>query len=275
MSIFDQLNHDYLLHVKSRTRKHASYPDRFNVADNMIAWETAYPAYAPCEFNAPVVLNPNTVWADPQDISLVQRKLVSFVSEVKLNDQMLPLNPFGRTGLAGRGVLGKWGANFAVDAVITTLDPSTGLFNVLTIKRRDTGETAFPGGMVDPGEDATVTRNRELVEEISINLDDLSSPLYEAIVSAGYVDDPRNTDHSWLETTAIHTHVAFDIAQRMKLVAGDDAVGVKWIEITPETIKGFYANHGLTLLKAVNLLLTQGNKIVRTNIADSFNAQFN
>nr|CAI5854490.1 unnamed protein product [Callosobruchus analis] len=30
-----------------------------------------------------------------------------------------PLNPEGRTGLIGRGVLGKWGPNHAADPIVT------------------------------------------------------------------------------------------------------------------------------------------------------------
>lgn len=30
-----------------------------------------------------------------------------------------PLNPVGRTGLIGRGVLGKWGPNHAADPIVT------------------------------------------------------------------------------------------------------------------------------------------------------------
>lgn len=31
----------------------------------------------------------------------------------------LPLNPIGRTGISGRGVLGRWGPNHAADPVVT------------------------------------------------------------------------------------------------------------------------------------------------------------
>lgn len=30
-----------------------------------------------------------------------------------------PLNPIGRTGISGRGVLGRWGPNHAADPVVT------------------------------------------------------------------------------------------------------------------------------------------------------------
>lgn len=30
-----------------------------------------------------------------------------------------PLNPFGRTGITGRGLLGRWGPNHAADPIVT------------------------------------------------------------------------------------------------------------------------------------------------------------
>lgn len=31
-----------------------------------------------------------------------------------------PLNPIGRTGIIGRGVLGRWGPNHAADPIVTS-----------------------------------------------------------------------------------------------------------------------------------------------------------
>lgn len=40
----------------------------------------------------------------------------------------VPLNPIGRTGVRGRGVLGRWGPNHAADPIVTRW------------KRNETGE---------------------------------------------------------------------------------------------------------------------------------------
>lgn len=245
----------YKLHIKSRTEKHASYPARFFVPDDRVKWDIQFVSYKPTEFNAPVVLDKNTPWADPQDIKAITRTFTSFEGDVKFNNIGIPLNPIGRTGLKGRGVLGKWGANFAVDGIVTTLNPSSNQLEVLTITRSDTGETALPGGMVDLDETAIETRNRELEEELSIKSADLANHLYEKTVYSGYVDDPRNTDNAWMETTVIHTHLAYENALVMHVCAGDDASDFKWIPITPESISSFYANHGLSLLKAVKEMI--------------------
>lgn len=256
-----QLKSDFELHRKSRKQKHALYPARFDVSDAMVSWTVPFEGYAPVEFNAPVVLDARTPWADPQEVSKVSHPFTSFMGEVKFNDAGRPLNPVGRTGLCGRGVLGKWGANFAVDSILTTVD-SDGLLVVLTIIRKDTGERAFPGGMVDPGEGVFATRNRELFEELAVRESDLAQSLYERVVWRGYVDDPRNTDNAWLETTAIHTHLSNEVAARMNLKAGDDAADFSWVPISVETLSNFYASHGLTLFDALLKLAQSDAKLL-------------
>lgn len=58
----------------------------------------------------------------------------------------------------------------------------------------------------------------------------------------GYIDDPRNTDNSWMESQALHYHddtgKAFD---KFALKAGDDAKNVRWMEVSHEL--RLYANH--------------------------------
>ena len=67
-----------------------------------------------------------------------------------------PLNIRGRTGITGRGLLGKWGPNHAADPVVTRwkrningdkLKGSEGkcILQFVAIQRLDTGEWAIPG----------------------------------------------------------------------------------------------------------------------------------
>jgi len=76
-----------------------------------------------------------------------------------------PLNPRGRTGMSGRGTLWNWGPNHAADPVVTKTDEKDGHVYMVAIKRKDTGEWAIPGGMVDPGEKVSATLRREFEEE--------------------------------------------------------------------------------------------------------------
>ena len=64
-------------------------------------------------------------------------------------------NPLGRTGIVGRGLLGRWGPNHAADPVVSRWkrDGSRGkvlcsgkpVLEFVVIKRRDTGTWAIPG----------------------------------------------------------------------------------------------------------------------------------
>lgn len=49
----------------------------------------------------------------------------------------------------------------------------------------------------------------------------------------GYVDDPRNTDNSWMETLAQNFHDEDSkFVGRFNLKSGSDACSVKWIDLS-------------------------------------------
>ncbi|CAD5121031.1 DgyrCDS9570 [Dimorphilus gyrociliatus] len=177
-----------------------------------------------------------------------------------LNGTSVPLNPKGRTGLKGRGALGRWGPNHAADPIVTRWQPGKKrgekrVLEFIAIQRRDTGEWAIPGGMVDPGEQVNVTLRREFGEEamaslevppeerarIQQNVDELFRKGGDMIYK-GYVDDPRNTDNAWMETDAYNFHDENgNSVAKFKLHAGDDATGVQWMAITKDI--RLYASH--------------------------------
>jgi ADP-ribose pyrophosphatase len=114
------------------------------------------------------------------------------------------------------------------------------------IERRDCGEWALPGGMVDPGENVSVTLRREFAEE-ALNTNTSSEQL-KAFFAAGheiykgYVDDPRNTDNAWMETVAVNFHDdTGEFVGNLNLTAGDDAAKVKWMDLDHDL--GLYASH--------------------------------
>ena len=58
--------------------------------------------------------------------------------------------------VSGRGLLGRWGPNHAGDPVVTrwaknTENDKKKVLEIILISRKDTGELALPGGMVDAG----------------------------------------------------------------------------------------------------------------------------
>merc|ERR1719424_272131 len=90
---------------------------------------------------------------------------LSYEGPISFDSVGFPLNPRGRTGLRGRGLLGKWGPNHAADPIVTRFHPESGQLQVVAIQRKDTLQWAIPGGMVDAGEAVSVTVKREFTEE--------------------------------------------------------------------------------------------------------------
>ena len=152
-----------------------------------------------------------------------------------------------------RGLLGCWGPNHAADPIVTRFNPNNGNLEMVAIKRGDTGEWAIPGGMVDAGEEVSLTLKREFKEEAG-NVPDEEKEHFNKLMEQlfkngtpiykGYVDDPRNTDNAWMETVAVNFHCSPELAQKITLHAGDDAAAVKWLDITdPASYAKLYASH--------------------------------
>ncbi len=239
---------------KSRTGTARGYPPRQHVNEADASWTRPLAGYDPPEYTADVVFQHEGDWADPADVKAVTRPFLTHTSHgdiaVPLDERGRPLNPIGRTGLQGRGLLGKWGRNPAGDSVLTRVNPATGRLQVLLIERKDSGQKALPGGMVDEGEDIATTVARELSEETGATLSfDAATTLF-----AGVVDDPRNTDHAWMETTVLHQHLSTREADAMTLQAGDDASAVQWTDVDQRLVSSLYASHGDYLRLALQRL---------------------
>lgn len=164
-----------------------------------------------------------------------------------------------------RGLLGRFGPNHAADPIVTRwrrysngvimLDKDgRGILEFVAVQRKDNGEWAIPGGMVEPGDTVSLTLKKEFGEEALNSLEasaeekeriqkDLDELFHNGtVIYQGYVDDPRNTDNAWMETVAVHIHdhsgQCFD---RFQLKAGDDAKDVMWTAIQPGL--QLYASH--------------------------------
>ncbi|XP_069508147.1 ADP-ribose pyrophosphatase, mitochondrial isoform X2 [Ambystoma mexicanum] len=274
-------------HSKALTSPYpGSRVTRSQVPADKVSWLQSWPQYQPVEFTAPPVLA-GPVWADPEigtsDFSpkfnqldgKVQRK--SLIGTYEVVDGR-PRNPIGRTGLIGRGLLGRWGPNHAADPIITRwkrnsagekvshVSSGKNILEFVAIKRIDCGEWAIPGGMVDPGEKIGATLKREFGEE-ALNAMEKTSAEREVLekqlnlifsqeefeVYKGYVDDPRNTDNAWMETKAVnyHDHTGA-VMDNIPLEAGDDAGKVKWVAIGEEL--SLYASHAYFIQLVANKL---------------------
>ena len=255
-------HHPMAAHTAARSQ-FRYYPARAPVADAIVPWSVASHDYNPTQFTAPHVLENDITrksggWADPPNVQDVPAEdwasRVSYEGPLAFDTSGRPMNPRGRTGMAERGYLGKWGPNHAADPIVTRHHPSTGQLQVAAIVRRDTGRIALPGGMVDAGETVSTTVRREFVEE-AVNISDeeertmamqLLDKLFAngRLVYQGYVDDARNTDNAWMETAAFHFHCEGAVAN-LNLAAGDDAAHAFWLDINTAdaTYAGMSENH--------------------------------
>ena len=248
-------------HTKARTELGKDYPPR-QIDSNLKNWNQVDKNYQPVHYEAPV-LGKQPAWADPPSLqeTLKKRELKSYL-EQKFGADGQPLNPMGPTGMTGRGLLGKHGANFAADPIVTTINPQTGQLMMIAIVREDLGQVAIPGGMADHGEKVSGTLARELCEEtlgkeehagttmqekeLQDMFDQRATPVYQ-----GYVDDPRNTDNAWMETQAFHLHLTPEEAAKLNLREGSDAKKVSWEPVTSAMLGKMYASHGAFVKQAV------------------------
>lgn len=275
-----------MIHYKCRQGFYpSSNVKRFEVPENKVAWYIECSEYKPIEYTAPNIKG--KPWADPDigEISFkpnwntidgnVNRK--SFTSDYVINKNGYPLNPIGRTGIIGRGLLGRWGPNHAADPIVTrwkqdiigvaevNKDTKKPILQFVAIQRQDSGEWAIPGGMVDPGETISATLKREFMEEAMNSLkknkaekEKLEKSMRKFFeqgeeIYKGYVDDPRNTDNAWMETVALNFHDQNNsVVGNIKLIAGDDARNVKWMDIDRNL--NLYANHSEFIKKTAEKL---------------------
>ncbi len=246
----------YVEPYRARFEWPPDYPRRFNVPDEKTAWDSDYPEYEPPYYVAPTVLDNDCRkkvggWADPEEISQVEGLTgETFEGPLLLDPKGFPLNPRGRSGIAGRGLLGKWGPNYAADPIITRVNQRFGDVEMLAIERKDNGRWAIPGGMVDKGEAVSQTLSRELAEETGVKLDFSEAQL----VYQGFVDDPRTTDHAWIESTVKHLHLVEEEAGKLEIEAGSDALSVIWLPLTERSLKKLYASHGYFVVSALGML---------------------
>ncbi|XP_041372305.1 transient receptor potential cation channel subfamily M member-like 2 [Gigantopelta aegis] len=271
-------------HFKSRQQIYpGSTIHRFPVPDEKVLWEISFPEYDPVRYTSDFIINKS--WADPLDLLALPQKERSQITfnayDTRFNVNRksnldkgyqvkdgLPLNPIGRTGLIGRGVLGRWGPNHAGDPVVTrwkldssgnkVLQDNKPMLEFVAVKRSDNKEWAIPGGICEPGENAWNVLRTDFTEESLGSLmddpeekkriEDKLNTLSKSgdLVFKGYADDPRNTDNAWLETHVFSYHDEDgSILQHFILRAGDDTLMATWQ--TMSTTMTMYGGHSYYL----------------------------
>lgn len=110
-----KMSRNILKHIKCRNTIYpGSSIERFPTSDHSVEWEVSDNNYNPHFYESPVLLN--KPWADVDIQKLTPKwnsldgsvNRISFCGNYKIVNKY-PLNPFGRTGIIGRGLLGRYG----------------------------------------------------------------------------------------------------------------------------------------------------------------------
>lgn len=208
-------------------------PDRSQLPVQKISWTRSFPEYIPCQYTSYDVLK-QPRWADPPLDSPCARMPAynqldgpvdrrSNQGDYKLMEGV-PRNPRGRTGMIGRGVLGRWGPNHTATPIITRWSrDSMGdvreingarLLEVVAVKSR--AGWGLPCELVVPGDRLGLGTRRAFLREMMKKKkystpDEANQSVGDlfgegTLVYKGYVDDAKNTDNAWLETIATNYH---------------------------------------------------------------------
>ncbi|KAL9968654.1 hypothetical protein ACROYT_G020769 [Oculina patagonica] len=257
-----------IMHVLARQSPYPkSNQQRYPVPDFLVDWKESFPGYDPPLYTAQEVqtLPP---WADPDILDPSNTSVIitfncvdkginrrSHTGMIDVVNQ-LPRNPVGRTGVAGRGLFGRWGPNHAAQIVVTrwkigedgliVQKEDKSVLEFVAVKSIDSLEWAIPGGLIDVGDSVSSTLQKLLIKKLFAalkpaildkmeNADERVHTIIEnAIeVNKGYIDDLRNTDNAWMETVALHFHdETREILGDIEFEVEDDAPSVNWQDVS-------------------------------------------
>ncbi|XP_055345072.1 transient receptor potential cation channel subfamily M member-like 2 isoform X2 [Paramacrobiotus metropolitanus] len=257
MNIMDPFSSSDQVHILSRQ---SPYPEttlfRFTLLDSYCSWQTELSIYDPKEYTKPLEMYPETLRYDvdtakPNPILTSYKWNTIDISAKEPNDRRswiktsegapitytvalngFPLNPLGRTGMTGRGILHKYGPNHCIYLVLVSSSDDGELVTATEIHRH--GMSTIPQTFIRIGESEAEGVTRLLAALTSQLHDDVSQ---EAIgirdsaghaVSAkelyrGYIDDNRNTDNAWVEGVVW--------LLRTSLVTLDGSVKYRWMAV--------------------------------------------
>lgn len=222
------------------------YPEPFPVPAALRPWGREFTSYRPIFFERQVheehpFTSERSRFVESSEIGkneFVRRKaageLCSFEGEIALDSLSgRPLNPWGRTGLCGRGTLSQWGANFKAEILLTRVNQLTGELEAL-LEERVEGIWGIPGDMRAPGETAQQNIARTIQKEFGGVID----PQRVRLVYEGMEEGFEATDNAWVEASLFHMHLSTDecaLVSQNRRIAGTSQFA--WIPITKDLME--------------------------------------
>jgi ADP-ribose pyrophosphatase YjhB (NUDIX family) len=242
-----------VFHLRIRTERPEGYPPRQAITIDEAPWVLDCPSYDPPYYVASEVLESQRPrgWADPEDLASLEEDLAKRPAKHR-DEAGRPLNPTGRTGTAGRGLLGLWGCNLSVAGVLIRPACESGELEVVLGQEPDQTRLELPKGFVLPNEDPADGIERVLETETGSRPAGSAEVLFE-----GYNYDPRQTDHAWVETRAL---LFLDAEGQLPdlLVPGGDFEEIKWWPLDADTINRVPSGQAVFLRAAVRRLTETG-----------------
>lgn len=237
-------------HLKIRGERPDTYPPRLRVPIDEAPWDAECPDYAPPYHVDPSVLSNDRTqkaggWADPE---------IAESPDAAAQDDAGPaLNPRGRTGIAGRGLLGRWGPSSMVGAVVVRAGATLGELDILLGRIGEGGEFSLPKGFVASNETGETAMARVLEGKIGWR------PEAEAgeVVFEGYNYDARQTDHAWIEIQARLFHLD-DGAGPARFHPGGNFEEVEWRHLDAKIVNRLPSDQAHLIRAAVERLRGTG-----------------
>jgi ADP-ribose pyrophosphatase len=245
--VYDLIADDF--HLRIRSERPASYPERQRISIDEAPWSLDCADYAPPYYVDEAVLAADATsqgggWADPEDVSKLGDSLTE---RAKAHDDSgRPLNPRGRTGIAGRGLLGRWGPNEAIAALVTRENIDSGGTEVLLGRKVGQHSLSVPKGFRLAGEEMDSALLRVLEEDSGWR----PSSVGGEVVLKGYSYDPRQTDHAWVELEARHIQVDGPDAPAL-FRPGQQFEDMAWVPMNEESLGKLVPAHAPILQAAM------------------------
>ncbi len=245
-------------HLKIRGERPDSYPPRLRVPIDEAPWGAECPDYTPPYHVDPSVLSNDGSekaggWADPEEFVKAQEPGERERAETR-DAAGRALNPRGRTGIAGRGLLGRWGSNFMVGAVVVRTGGTEGELDILLGRIGEGGDLSLPQGFVAPGEHRETAMARVLEGTTGWR----PEPGTGDVVFEGYSYDARQTDHAWIEIQTRLFHLG-DGSGAFRFRPGNDFEEIEWRRLDARTVNRLPSNQARLVREAVKRLRESGS----------------
>ncbi|CAF0924553.1 unnamed protein product [Brachionus calyciflorus] len=231
VKITDDQNRQDLIH-KSRNFISLSEISWFDDKDKSILFEQEYFTNTPYLDKPLGIVSPENSKISKINFEQIAKRSFYFNTIfIERDGGKWPINPIGSTGLRGRGILDKWGANHYMHLVITRWKKNEDggicldtrdmrpILEAICFENSDqvSKEAYGPDGYFFPNTPYTfgtdlmfnlcISKIQEIMPELlkeNPGLDFLKLNR----VYYGYLDDNRNTDNAWIETQCFNIHLS-------------------------------------------------------------------